>query len=196
MFYFSQQQKLATRVNNLSFFQNTEDLPLSLDSRINKVLIADEEPEIRDALSVAVRRWAQEEQRNVEIIFVKNGQQAIDYVKNMSQENPVFLAILDLRMPQMNGIETAQYINDLYPKMPIIITASPNEVDEELIQEADDFANQNSHMGFMIRTKSSHLFKVALEFEISKLEVPQGEQKPADINLIGHLREKLNAMLN
>ncbi|MEM8719442.1 MAG: response regulator [Cyanobacteria bacterium P01_G01_bin.39] len=196
MFYFSQQQKLATAVNNLSFFQNTEDLPLSLDSRINKVLIADEEPEIRDALSVAVRRWAQEEQRNVEIIFVKNGQQAIDYVKNISQENPVFLAIIDLRMPQMNGLETAQNINDLYPKMPIIITASPNEVDDKLIQEADDFANQNSHMGFMIRTKSSHLFKVALEFEISKLEVPQGEQKPADRNLIGHLREKLNAMLN
>ncbi|VEP18236.1 Response regulator with CheY-like receiver, AAA-type ATPase, and DNA-binding domains [Hyella patelloides LEGE 07179] len=172
------------------------DFQLLPNSAISTVLIADEEPEVRDALSVAVRRWAQEEQRNVEPFFVENGQQAVDYVEKMGDKNPPFLAILDLRMPQMNGLESAQIISEFCPQIPIIITASHNEIDEKLIQKADDFANQNSHMGFIIRTNSSHLLKVALEFEIGKLEIPEEEQKEVNKGLLGNLKGKLSQILN
>ncbi len=165
------------------------------DSTTSTVLIADEEPEVRDALSVAVRRWAQEEQRNVETILVANGQQAVDYIQKVGRQNPPFLAILDLRMPQMNGLESAQIVNELCPQMPIIITASHDEIDEQLIKQADDFANKNSHMGFVIRTKSSPLLKVALEFEIRKLETPQQEQGQENISLLGNLKGKLSQLL-
>lgn len=197
MFNLSPKTKLATETNNLSDFKNKYSQLLP-DSRINRVLIADEEAEVRGALSVAVRRWAQEEQRNVQIIVVKNGQQAVDFVTKMSQINPLFLAILDLRMPEMNGLEAAEIISDICPGLPIIITASHNEIDEKLVQKADDFANQNSHMGFVIRTNSSHLLKVALEFEIAKLEIPQEEleEEEEEINLFGNLKGKLSALLN
>ena len=165
------------------------------DSTTSTILIADEEPLVRDALSVAVRRWAQEEQRNVETMVVENGQQAVDYIQKLGLQNPPFLAILDLRMPQMNGLESAQIVSELCPQMPIIITASHNEIDEELIQKADDFANQNSQMGFVIRTPSSHLLKVALEFEIRKLVWPQNEERPENISLLGNLRGKLSQIL-
>lgn len=195
MFNLTRKTKQATETNHLSEFKNKYSQLLP-DSKISKVLIADEEVEVRDALSVAVRRWAQEEQRNVEIIVVKNGQQAVDYVTKMSQKNPLFLTILDLRMPEMNGLEAAEIISDFCPEMPIIITASHNEIDEKLIQKADEFANKNTHMGFVVRTDSSHLLKVALEFEIAKLEIPQEEREEEEINLFGNLKDKLSTLLN
>lgn len=195
MFDLFQKTKLAVEANHFLNFKNTYSQLLS-DSTTSTVLIADEEPDVRDALSVAVRRWAQEEQRNVETTVVENGQQAVELIERMSQKNPPFLAILDLRMPQMNGLESAQLISEFCPKMPIIITASHNEIDEKLIQKADDFANQNSHMGFMIRTNSSHLLKVALEFEISKLGISQEEQEEKNISLLGNLKGKLSELLN
>ena len=195
MFHLYRKTKPARETNHLSEFKNRYS-KLFPDSKISKVLIADEEAEVRDALSVAVRRWAQEEQRNVQIIFVKNGQQAVDYVKKMSRENPLFLAILDLRMPEMNGLEAAEIISNLCPQMPIIITSSHNEIDENLIQKADNFADKNSHIGFIIRTKSSHLLKVALEFEIAKLEIPQEEREEENSSLFSNLKGKLSALLN
>ncbi|WP_044290959.1 response regulator [Rivularia sp. PCC 7116] len=160
------------------------------------VLIADEEPEVRDALSVAVRRWAQEEQRNLDTIMVENGQRAVDYIKQVKKQNsPPFLIILDLRMPNINGLETARLINKLCPEIPIIITASYDEIDEQLIQEADDFANQNSHIGFIVRTKSSPLLKVALEFEIRKLFSLQQEYEEENINLFFNLKGRLSNLL-
>ncbi|MEL7409179.1 MAG: response regulator, partial [Cyanobacteria bacterium J06558_2] len=64
-----------------------------------------------------------------------------------------------------------------------------------LIQEADDFANINSHMGFIIRTKSCHLLKVALEFEIAKLNIFQEEQLEVDLSLLDNLKDRLGLLL-
>jgi len=166
MFNLSPKTKLGTETNHLSDFKNKYSQLLP-DSKISRVLIADEEAEVRD------------------------------YVTKTSQTNPLFLVILDLRMPDMNGLEAAEKISDLCPELPIIITASHNEIEEKLIQKADEFANKNTHMGFVIRTKSSHLLKVALEFEIAKLEIPQEEwEEEEDISLFGNLKGKLSALLN
>lgn len=165
------------------------------NSTIQTVLIADEEAEVREALSVAVRRWAQEEQRNVEIIVIENGKKAVDYLKQVNHQNRPFLAILDLRMPKMNGLESAQIFRRIYPEMPIIITASHDEIDEQLIQEADDFANQNPSMGFVIRTKSSSLLKVALEFEIRKLVLSEDELTPENRGVFHKFQGTLSQLL-
>ena len=195
MFNLTPKSKLATETNHLSDFKNKYSQLLP-DSKISRVLIADEEAEVREALSVAVRRWAQEEQRNVQIIVVENGRKAVDYVTKMSQTKPLFLVILDLRMPEMNGLEAAETISDICPELPIIITASHDEIDEKLIHKADEFADKNTHMGFVIRTNSSHLLKVALEFEIAKLEIPQEEREKEELNLFGNLKDKLSTLLN
>lgn len=191
MFNLSKKNKLATQSN---YFTNySQLLP---DSTISRILIADEESEVRDALSVAVRRWAQEEQRNIEIILVENGEQAVDYVETIDENNSLFLAILDLRMPQMNGLESARIISDRRPNMPIIITVSHNEIDEKLIKDADDFADYNSHMSFMIRTNSPQVFKLALESEIKKIEFIEENIIQENSTLLGNLKGKLTAILN
>ncbi|MEM9507973.1 MAG: response regulator [Cyanobacteria bacterium P01_E01_bin.35] len=195
MFQFSQKKKLAAQTNNFSNSQNT-DSQLLLESTEKNVLIADENPEVRNALSVAVLRWAQEEQRKVKPVFVANGKKAIDYVKQTSHKNPPFLAIFDLRMCQMNGLESAQIISEICPQIPIIITIEPNENDEKLIQKIDDFAHRNSHLGFIVRTKSSQLLKASLEQEIRNLEHPHEKQKEENNSLLGNLTEKISSILN
>ncbi len=194
MFHHFQATQLSARTNRLPRSKNL-DCQFFPDSTTSTVLIAEEERDFSEALSVAVRRWAQEEQRNVETIVVENGQQAIAYVQRVSYQNPPFLAILNLRMPKRNGLESAQIVKELCPQMPIIITASHDEIDEQLIQKADDFANQNSQMGFVIRTNSSPLLKVALELEIRKLVSPQKKQEPENISLLGNLKGKLSQLL-
>lgn len=138
------------------------------DSKTNTIVIADENPKVQDALSVAVRQWAQEEQRNVKPVALENGQQAVNYVQ-ASHKNPPFLVILDLRMPKKDGFQSAKEINKIFPQIPIIITASHDENDEQLIKQVDDFANQNSHIGFIIRTNSLPLLKVTLESELKEV---------------------------
>ena len=155
------QSKSLLHSKTLDFYSN-------LDLNTSNILIADEEEKVCNALSVAVRQWAQEEQRNVTPIPVTNGQQAVNYVQ-ASHANPPLLTILDLRMPEMNGLESAQIINQIHPKKAIVITASHDEDDKELIQKADNFAHQNSHVGFVIRTNSSPFLKVALESKIRQI---------------------------
>ena len=50
-------------------------------------------------------------------------------------------------------------------------------------------------MGFVIRTNSSPLLKVALELEIRKLVSPQQEQGQEDISLLGNLKGRLSQLL-
>ncbi|MDJ0697673.1 response regulator [Mastigocoleus sp. MO_188.B34] len=167
MFNYSQTSEIFGRSNNLLHLKNLDRYTAS-DSKTDTIVIADEDPEVQDALSVAVRQWAQDEQRNVKTIIVSDGQQAVDYVQ-ATDKNPPFLVILDLRMPKKNGLQSAKEINKLFPQIPIIMTASHDENDQQLIKQADDFDNQNSHIGFIIRTNSLPLLKVTLESEIKEV---------------------------
>lgn len=161
------------------------------------VLIADEEEKVRDALSVAVHRWAQEEQRNIETVKLENGQQTIDSVHHMVRyRKPPLLVIADLRMPGMSGVDVAQTINNKYARIPMIITASYDEHDESLIQKADDFADQYSHVSFIIRTQSSPLLKVVLESEIRNILSKPSTHREDTQSQFGALKKKLTKLWN
>ncbi|MBK6284277.1 MAG: response regulator [Draconibacterium sp.] len=56
------------------------------------------------------------------IVWLENGQEVIDYVKNL---NVVDLILMDIRMPIIDGIEASKVIKKIAPQIPIIIqTAS------------------------------------------------------------------------
>lgn len=59
---------------------------------------------------------------NANIIWLGNGQEVVDYVKN-SQD--VDLILMDIRMPIIDGVEASKIIKKMAPNIPIIIqTAS------------------------------------------------------------------------
>lgn len=56
------------------------------------------------------------------IVWLENGNEVIDYVKN---SNIVDLILMDIRMPEMDGVEASKIIKGIAPQIPIIIqTAS------------------------------------------------------------------------
>jgi CheY-like chemotaxis protein len=56
------------------------------------------------------------------IVWLENGQEAIDYVKKSTDAD---LILMDIRMPVVDGIEASKTIKSIAPQIPIIIqTAS------------------------------------------------------------------------
>ena len=75
-----------------------------------KLLIADDEYFIRQRIKKIIP-W-----EKLNLIFAgeaENGQQVIDHL----EKEPVDLLLLDIKMPHMNGIETARYIKEHFPSV-------------------------------------------------------------------------------
>ena len=87
-----------------------------------------------------------------------NGQQFIDGLKN----HPADLALLDIEMPVMNGIEAAQLAKEIYPGMKIIALSmySDENYYTSMIESGAD--------GFLLKNSKFAIVKKAIE------EVSQG----------------------
>src|SRR5215475_4826885 len=75
------------------------------------VLIADDNPFILDTLAGRLRR------NGHDVIQATNGQEAIDRCAG----NKPDVAILDVSMPVMNGLEAAKHLREMMPTLPIIL---------------------------------------------------------------------------
>lgn len=100
-----------------------------------RVLVADDERLEREALQFVIR-----EVDDVvdEVLVAANGREAIE----LSQETPADIAILDIKMPGINGIEAARKIKELHPRTRIVFLTAFNYFDyaqEAIRLHADDF---------------------------------------------------------
>ncbi len=79
-----------------------------------KILVVDDERAIRDLLSDAVRH------AGFEVLSASNGDEALSLIR----EKDIHIAICDIRMPGMNGIDLLQKIRDISPEtIVVMITA-------------------------------------------------------------------------
>lgn len=78
--------------------------------KIHLLLVDDEQ----DFLTIYSRRFIR---RNTDISIATSGPEAIEMVKS----TPFDVVILDVMMPEMNGIETLRHIKDIAPDLPVII---------------------------------------------------------------------------
>jgi len=76
-----------------------------------KLLLVDDE---KDFLTVYARRFVR---RNADITLASSGQEAIDKIQTIEFD----VVILDVMMPEMNGIETLRRIKAIKPNLPVII---------------------------------------------------------------------------
>ena len=81
------------------------------------VLYVEDEDDIREELATFLRR------RVASVRSAANGQAGLDA---FSQYQPD-LVITDIRMPEMNGLEMAERIRAMNPKIPIIVTTTFEE---------------------------------------------------------------------
>ena len=93
-----------------------------------KLLVIDDEDGIRDAFKLAL------DKEDIEVITAATGLEGIDKAK----ASPPDLAILDIRMPGINGIETMCRLRELFPKLRIdILTAFHEEFMTDLKAAAE-----------------------------------------------------------
>lgn len=92
------------------------------------ILIVDDNLVIRNMLKHQLEQW------NLLPVLADSGRQALDSLKQISFD----LVITDLNMPEVDGIELAQQIKKLYPRIPIILLNPLN--DEHYKEYAENFA--------------------------------------------------------
>jgi len=78
------------------------------------VLLADDNPFILETLAARLRNGGRQ------VFTATNGQEAVDSGKGSHLD----LAILDVSMPVMNGLEAAERLHEMLPRLPIILFTS------------------------------------------------------------------------
>ncbi|QLL29866.1 response regulator [Thermosynechococcus sichuanensis E542] len=79
------------------------------------VLIVDDNATNRQILALQTKGW------QMKSLIAENGQQALTLLKTQS---PPDVAILDLQMPEMDGLTLAKEIHKRYPEIPLILLTS------------------------------------------------------------------------
>ena len=90
-----------------------------------KILIADDNSFIREGMKIILNTYEEFEV----VDTVNDGKEAVEYCK----KNDVDIALLDVRMPNMNGVEATKFICEETKTKPLILTTFD---DDEYILDA------------------------------------------------------------
>ena len=104
----------------------TEHIPIQEKEQVipqGTILVVDDEPSIRDFMHMML------EHSGYSVVEAANGREAIGQIK---QHYPaIHLVVTDIHMPQMDGIELIEHLQESYPEIKIIIiTADPQFLEE------------------------------------------------------------------
>jgi len=91
---------------------------MSLKNSI-KILVVDDEMIVRDSMG----NWLQEEGYQVDTI--DNGHDALEKIKTDTYD----MAVVDIKMPGMDGIELLKLSKEIYPDLPILVMTAYASVD-------------------------------------------------------------------
>lgn len=102
-------------------------------SQIKFVLYADDDVDDKDWVSEACRAV----DCSLNMVFVENGRQVMDYLTEQKTQQLPALIVLDLNMPELDGRQTLQKLKSYpeYQHIPVaIVTTSTNRIDREVCQ--------------------------------------------------------------
>ena len=143
-----------------------------MNDHARKILIVDDEPEIRRFLRASFKLYHQE------ILEAATGSEALD---KTYQEKPD-LVILDLGLPDMDGVDVTQQIREISTVPIIILSVRSNENDkiEALDAGADDYLTKPFSMGellarvrVVLRRNEPQLSKTLLKSGDLRVDIPR-----------------------
>ncbi|MGX7668964.1 response regulator [Flavobacterium pedocola] len=83
-----------------------------------KIVLADDEELFRKGIAFILQR-----EKNMEIVYeAGNGQELVSFLKESTLHPDII--IMDLKMPQLNGVEATKMIQNLFPHIKIIALSS------------------------------------------------------------------------
>ncbi|WML41351.1 response regulator transcription factor [Neobacillus sp. OS1-2] len=113
-----------------------------------KVIIADDNSFIREGLKIILHTYAEFDVLDT----VNDGKEAVDYCL----KNSVDVALLDVRMPNMNGVEATKLITEQTSTKPLILTTFD---DDEYILDAI----KNGAKGYLLKNNDPEQIRDAIK---------------------------------
>jgi DNA-binding NarL/FixJ family response regulator len=113
-----------------------------------KVIIADDNSFIREGLKIILNTYAEFEVLDT----VSDGKKAVDFCL----KHPVDIALLDVRMPNMNGVEATKLITEQTSVKPIILTTFD---DDKYILDAI----KNGAKGYLLKNNDPEQIRDAIK---------------------------------
>jgi two-component system, response regulator, stage 0 sporulation protein F len=95
---------------------------------MKKILVADDEMAIRLLYSEELK------EEGYEVYTAANGREALEIVEKM----PLDLVILDIKMPEMDGIEALRQIKERKPDLPVLLSTAYGEYKQDFATWASD----------------------------------------------------------
>ena len=102
---------------------------------MSKILIVDDEIEILNPLEEMLK------EEGFEVRAFTNPLKALDFLRTQS----VDLAIFDIKMPELNGLDLLRHAREVHTNLPIIFLSSKNEDADQLVGfsiGADDYVGK------------------------------------------------------
>jgi len=116
---------------------------------LSKVLIVDNEQATRELIALVIGQFLK-----CDFEFAKSGTEAIEKVKRDSYD----LIMIDILMPDVNGIETIKSIKKIKPDLPVIIMSNFSKMTanhEMLLNEADQVIDKPFSLKQMMESAES-----------------------------------------
>ena len=110
------------------YYSTNYDLKNTNKKIMKKILIIDDE-----TITIHIIKFTLKDNPNFEIVTATDGSKAIEYL----EKNIPDLIISDLVMPFKTGVEVVSYVNQKYPKVPIIVISSlaPNHTSVQEVKK-------------------------------------------------------------
>ena len=117
---------------------------------MKRILIADDEE--------ALQRLYQEEfeEEGYEVILAGNGKEVLSRLEDPDHVPDII--VMDIRMPEMNGIDTLRAIKEKYPRMPVILCSAYSEFKQDFsVWASDDYVVKSSDLTELKETVKKYL---------------------------------------
>jgi PAS domain S-box-containing protein len=131
-FYFTIPLKSRTLIKE----KTEENIRSIAPVRRLKILIAEDDLVSYQYLSKLLLK------NDCEVIYAENGLKAVEYIKNY---NDIDIVLMDIRMPEMDGLEATRTIKELKPHIPIVAQTAYGYFEEKekfLSVGCDDFISK------------------------------------------------------
>jgi DNA-binding NtrC family response regulator len=141
-----------------------------------RVLLVDDE---RDFLEVLTRRLGK---RDVKVEGVSSGEEALQYL----QAKPIDVAVLDVRMPGMDGLTALREIKKLNPLIEVIMLTGHASLEvalEGMRSGAFDYLMKPAEIDELLyKIQDAHRAKTIQEEKIARLERQKEKQDSEEVS--------------